>query len=72
MAIRERSIKAGKTEFAIFYGDDISRAPGFTFNRRKRHVTAQIAHVRVQARREPPWEELTLEEQDARLHERDW
>lgn len=72
MAIKQRSIRAGGTELAIIYGEDVSRAPGFRFSRRERRLTAQVAHVRLEARREPPWEELTPEQQDARLHERDW
>jgi hypothetical protein len=72
MAIRERSIRAGGTELAIVYGDGVRLLPGVRYDREGRRVMARLARVRVEARREPPWEDLTLEQQHARLLERDW
>jgi hypothetical protein len=71
MAIKERSIRAGGTELAIMYGDGVRLAPGVRYDREGRRLMARLARVRLEARREPPWEDLTLEQQHARLLERD-
>jgi hypothetical protein len=72
MAIKERSIRAGGTELAIVYGGGVRLAPGVRYDREGRRVMARLARVRLEARREPQWEDLTLEQQHARLLERDW
>ncbi len=72
MASKERSIRAGGTELAVVYGDGVRLAPGIRYDKRGRRLMARLARVRVEARREPPWEDLTPEQQQARLLERDW
>ncbi|HEY0388835.1 MAG TPA: hypothetical protein VGC71_10365 [Gaiellales bacterium] len=72
MAIKERSFRAGGTELALLYGDGVRIAPGVGYDRHRRRLMARLGRVRVEARREPAWDQLTLEQQHARLLERDW
>jgi hypothetical protein len=72
MTIKERSFRAGGTEVVVLYGDGVRLAPGIRYDRRERRLMARIARVRLEARREPPWDQLSPEQQHARLLERDW
>jgi hypothetical protein len=53
------------------YGDGVRLAPGMRYDRRERRLMARLARVRLEARREAHWEDLSPEQQHARLLERD-
>jgi hypothetical protein len=72
VTVKQRAIRAGGTELAIVYGNGVRLAPGVRFDRRERRLMARVARVRLEARREPPGEDLSPEQQHARLLERDW